>query len=263
MYEKQLDTAKFAAKEAQKLVLEVYKTSFAVMTKDDNSPVTRADLLADEKIREIIKKNFPSHAILTEESEDDLSRLKNECVWIIDPVDGTKDFVERTGEFTINIAFVVNKRPVVGVILVPAQNKMYYASLGEGSYEMDLVTKEVKRIYTSTKKTNLIALMSNHHVSKNDVKYLEQHQDRIKEVRNVGSSLKACLIASGVGDIQCKIGPGTKEWDIAASHIIVHEAGGVFIKPNGEKFVFNKEDVHNHEGFIILNKFDSNMLFTE
>lgn len=260
MYEQHLAIAKYAAQEAQKIVLEIYRTGFEVITKDDNSPVTKADIAADMIISDIIRKNYPTHALLTEESEDDLARLKNDCVWIVDPIDGTKDFVNRTGDFTINIAFVYKQKPVVGVILVPVQNKMYYASKGSGSYVVDLTTEETKKIYTSTKKTGLIALASHFHVGKKDAEYIEHHQDRIKEVQNVGSSLKACLIAEGKADVQIKLGSGSKEWDIAASHIIVNEAGGAFVLPNGDTFRFNKEDVRNLHGFLILNKLDQNML---
>ncbi|HHU28935.1 TPA: 3'(2'),5'-bisphosphate nucleotidase CysQ [bacterium] len=263
MYKAQLEAAKKAAIEAKKIILDIYDSSFDVMIKEDESPVTKADLLADKKISEIILASFPNDMILSEESEDDLTRLNEESIWIVDPLDGTKDFVNRTGDFTINIAYAKKGEPVVGVILYPLGNKIYYAIKHQGAYVLDLNTNEVKQIHVSDKEKDLIVLTSHFHVKNIETEYYQKHQDVIKKIINVGSSLKACLIAEGKGDLQLKIGPGSKEWDVAASHIIVKEAGGVFLKPNGEEFTFNKENVMNERGFLIMNKYHENLLVKE
>lgn len=263
MYEKQLEVAKKAALAAKDIILDVYRSSFDVIIKEDNSPVTKADIAADEIIREIIFSSFPNDRILSEESEDDLTRLNEEHIWVVDPLDGTKDFVERTDEFTVNIAYVVNGEPVVGVILHPVGNKLYYASKGQGSFVLDLATNEDKKINTTSRTTNLRVLTSHFHVKQQETEYYQKHKDIIGEVLNVGSSLKACLIAEGKAELQLKLGPGSKEWDIASSHIIVSEAGGTFLKPNGEKFLFNKENVMNEKGFIVINQFNEELLVKE
>lgn len=120
MYSNELRVAIDAGLLARKAIMEIYEKDFDVEIKDDQSPVTEADKKADALIRDYIKERFPAHAFLTEESEDDRSRLTNDFVWIVDPVDGTKDFVARNGEFTTNIALAYKHEVVVGVVIVPS-----------------------------------------------------------------------------------------------------------------------------------------------
>ena len=126
-----------AALDAEKRIKEVYQTAFAVEIKSDDSPVTAADKGADELIRQELHRSFPDYALLTEESKDDPSRLLNANVFIVDPVDGTKEFVARNGEFTTNIALAHNHEVVVGVINVPVRNVMYFAIKGQGAYKQE------------------------------------------------------------------------------------------------------------------------------
>lgn len=258
MYSKQLELALVAAKAARKVVMEIYNANSAVVEiKDDDSPVTQADKAADTLIREILHGQYPEYGMLTEESSEDFGRLEKDYVWIVDPIDGTKDFIARDGEFTINIALSYRHEIVVGVISIPALDTIYYASKGQGSYRIK--DGKTARINTSNKVDNLIALVSHFHQTDKDVEYLDSHKDIITKIVKCGSSLKACRIAEGSADFNIKIGSGTKEWDIAASDIIVNEAGGIFAKPNGEKIHYNREDVYNREGFIITNKLQTNL----
>ena len=126
MFEKELEIAIEAARKASTIILEIYNSrELGVEIKDDNSPVTRADKAADKIIREHLAKHFPNYALLTEESSDDLSRLNNDYVFIVDPIDGTKEYVAHSDEFTVNIGLAYKHKPVMGVILIPVTGELY------------------------------------------------------------------------------------------------------------------------------------------
>ena len=248
-----LNVAIKAAKKAREEILRVYALDFEVIIKEDNSPVTMADQHADTIIREVIHSHYPTHAFLTEEEDDDLRRLNSEYVWIVDPVDGTKDFVTKDDEFTTNIALCINHEIVVGVVLIPVSGEIYYAIKDQGAYYIDKYGN-VERIHVNDKTLNLIMLTSKHHVTKEELEYFEAHRDIIASKEQYGSAIKACRIAHGLAELQLRFGPGTKEWDTAASQIVVIEAGGVFVTPKGEVMKYNREDVYNREGFLVANR---------
>lgn len=259
-FKKELEIALQIAKEASKIVMKIYNDNSAVVTiKSDNSPVTQADLQSDEYIRTELKKHFPDYGFLTEETEDDLGRINKDFVWIIDPIDGTKDFIYKTDEFAINIALSYQGEIVVGVIAIPAKNEYYYASKNKGSYRE--VNGCVWQNKVSDCDSSLIAYRSRFHKNNIEEEYYNQRNDLIVSRLECGSSYKSCKIASGEGHVYIKIGEGTKEWDIAPCSIIVEEAGGFFSKPNGDKIRFNKKDVYNHEGFLVVNKHNKKLLF--
>lgn len=251
MYEKELQEMIAAGLKAKEEILKIYDQKFDVEIKDDNSPVTEADKNADIIIRDHLSKIFPEYAFLTEESEDDSKRLNNEFVFIVDPVDGTKDFVARNDQFTTNIALAHNHEAVVGVIIIPAMNTIYYASKNNGAFKIEngITTK----IHVNNKTENLTVLTSNFHLNKNELDVIEKHKDKITKKQGIGSSIKACWIAEGKAEISYRLSEGTKERDTAAFDIIVKEAGGKVIKPNGQPMCYNREDVYNREGYIILN----------
>ena len=251
MYEKELEVAINAGLKAKEAILDFYHHGFHVEIKSDKSPVTEADKTADEIIRKEISKEFPTHAFLTEESEDNEDRLTNEFVWIVDPVDGTKDFVAKDDQFTTNIALCRNHEVVLGVVLAPAMDTYYYAVKGEGAYK---VTKGVKsKIHVSDKTTDITCLTSVFHLSSKEVEIIEKHKDVITHVEKAGSSLKACQISEGIAEISYRLSDGTKEWDTAAFQIIVEEAGGYVLKLDQTPITYNRKDVYNRGGYIILN----------
>ena len=258
MWEIELQEAKNAAMLAAKAVMEIYDKHYEVQIKDDNSPVTIADQMADEIIRNYLKSQFPDHAFLTEESLDDKSRLTNDFVWIIDPIDGTKDFIAHNDEFTINVALAYRHQIVVGVVMMPALNETYFASRGNGSFKETPIG--VKRIHVNKKTDDLTVLFSRFHVMEAEQALTVKHSDRIKHTATFGSCLKACRIAEGKAEITYRLSGGTKEWDTAASHIVVEEAGGIFLKPNGEAISYNREDVYNREGYVIVNRKENILL---
>ena len=255
MFEKELEAAIKAGLLAKDKILEIYQSPFDVEIKSDNSPVTLADKTADKMIREYLSNLFPNYAFLTEESEDNLSRLENDYVWIVDPVDGTKDFVAKDDEFTTNIALSYQHEIVVGVVIIPAKNQIYYASKDHGSFS--IINGITKSIHVNDKKENLTCLTSIFHSTSKEEELISKNKPLIKYVKKVGSSLKACLIASGEAEIFYRLSEGTKEWDTAAIQIIVEEAGGIFIKPDGQRMKYNRQDVYNHDGYIIANCLDN------
>lgn len=258
MFEKELEEMKNAAKLAQKVILEIYHKHFDVEIKSDNSPVTAADKSADELIRNYLHEKFPTYAFLTEESADDGKRLNNDYVFIVDPVDGTKDFVAKNNEFTTNIALCYKHEIVAGVVNIPAMNIMYFALKGQGSYkvENDVTTK----IHVNDKLEDLTVLTSNFHTNDNERALIEAHNNKIKNRRGLGSSIKACFIAEGKAEISYRMSNGTKEWDTAAFDIIVSEAGGLVVKPDLNKMTYNRENVYNEEGYIIVNRKENILL---
>lgn len=250
-YKKELDAALEAAKEAMVFILDVYKRGFKVQIKSDDSPVTEADIGADKLIRKILHEKFPTYSFLTEESVDDKSRLKNDYVWIVDPVDGTNDFVAKDGEFTTNIALAYKHNLVVGVVGVPATGDIYYASKNNGAYLIR--NGKTTKIHTNDKESNLTALISRTHNTEKVDKTLKS-SSKITNVKCVGSSLKACLIAEGKAEVYLKYDDNTKEWDTAAFQCVLEEAGGLVYKHDHTPITYNREDVYNRNGFICVNK---------
>ena len=258
MWEEQLNAAIEAGVKAIKGILEIYNTDFSVEIKDDNSPVTLADKNADKVIREVLHERFPDYAFLTEESTDDLNRLNNDFVWIVDPVDGTKDFVAKDGGFTTNIALAYKHEAVVGVVVVPLTGEIYYAAKGMGAfYRKGDVTK---RIHVNDKLDNLIVYRSVFHSTEKEQAMFEKHKDKIAKVEKWGSALKPCRIAQGLGELTYRLSDGTKEWDTAASQVIVEQAGGIFLNLNKKRIMYNRVDVHNRDGYIICNRIENFLL---
>ena len=251
MWEEYLKGAIEAANLAKEKIMEIYSSDFDVEIKSDNSPVTLADKKADLIIQKYLKEKFPNTAFLTEESDDDLSRLDNDLVWIIDPVDGTKDFVARDGEFTTNIALAYKHDLVVGVVLIPATGEIYYATKDGGAFYENGKIKE--KMHVSNKKKDITCFISVFHFNEEEDKVIKEHSDIIAKTKKLGSSIKVCEIAHGSGEVTFRFTPNTKEWDTAACQIILEEAGGIMVEPNGNRLMYNRKDVYNHNGYIAAN----------
>lgn len=259
MWEKELTAAIEAGLKAKVEIMKIYNAGFDVEIKEDNSPVTLADKTADRIIREELHKAFPKYAFLTEESEDDHSRLNNDYVWIVDPVDGTKDFVAKDGGFTTNIALCYKHEIVVGVVVVPVTGEYYYASKGNGSYYVNAKGEKIL-MHVNDKLEDLTVLSSVFHSNEKEQALIEKHSDKIKHQEKFGSSLKPCRIAQGLAEISYRMSAGTKEWDTAACDIIVKEAGGLFVEPDGKDITYNRVDVYNRKGYIVVNRKENILL---
>ncbi len=251
-YNLELNAMIEAGIKAREKILEIYNTGFDVEIKEDNSPVTLADKTADKMISSYLKERFPKYAMLTEESIDDKKRLENEYCFIVDPVDGTKDFVAKNGEFATNIALCRNHEIVVGVVIIPVTGEIYYAVKNHGAFYKKDINSPSEKIHVSNKEDDLTLYISRFHATDREMEQIKIFP-QISKVEQHGSSLKACYIAHGKGEIHYRLSAGTKEWDTAAIQIIVEEAGGLFIKPDGTRYTYNREDVYNREGYIITN----------
>ena len=251
-----LEVTKPLSVEAGEAIMNIYETNFDVEVKGDNSPLTLADTTANEIIVKHLRKSFPDYAVLAEESKDDSKRRSNDFCFIVDPLDGTKEFVNRNGQFTVNIALAYKGRSVLGVIYAPVTRQLYFAYAGRGAFLEDLQTGKKRQLTATTKLDNLIMVGSRSHSSPQEAEIFERHRDSIGEVISVGSSLKGCMIASGDADIYYRFGL-TSEWDIAAMQCIVEEAGGIFRQLDGTPMRYNREDILNHKGFYVVNRVEN------
>ena len=263
-----LSIAIHASMEAGRAVLEVYDSGDPETDlKEDQSPLTLADLRSHTVISTIIKESgFP---VLSEEGAqrpyDERKRWSS--FWMIDPLDGTKEFIKRNGEFTVNIAFITNNQPVLGVVNLPVLKRLYFAVKGEGAYRIDRIGRvdgehlrhalDARSVRLPDKKkgkkTRVIASRSHLSPETEDfIKQLEQQKEPV-ELVSAGSSLKLCLVAEGAADLYPRLGP-TMEWDIAAGHIIITESGGTITKVDGALLEFNKPDLLN-PWFVAKSKF--------
>ena len=229
--------------------------SYNVSNKEDGSVVTSIDKAVDKFIRESLSKYFPNYCFLTEESVDDLSRISKEFVWIIDPIDGTEEFVKHEYQFVINIALCRNHEIVLAVIMEPISGEIYYAVKGEGAYLLKNGIK--KQIHVSRNLDKLTCLTSPFHMVDEEKEYLKKHADKIKIVEYKGAAYKACMIASGQADVSYRLSPNSKEWDTAAPQLLILEAGGVFFDKHRKPITYNKRDVRNLDGFIMLNRIEN------
>ncbi len=245
--------------DAGEVILNYYNENVDVIYKDDESPLTKADLASHKIITDSIKKITPDIPILSEEEFIDWKiRKKWKKYWLIDPLDGTKEFIKKNDEFTVNIALIENNRPILGVIYTPALNELFYSIKNFGSYKIltkkKLNTlKEAKRISINKKKSNKIKIVgSRSHSNPILDKWVNKNFNEF-DILQKGSSLKFCLIAEGSADIYPRFGP-TSEWDIAAGHIILEEAGGKLKSIDNKEILYNeKENILNPEFFAYSN----------
>ncbi|MBN2825778.1 MAG: 3'(2'),5'-bisphosphate nucleotidase CysQ [Campylobacterales bacterium] len=244
------------AQEAGAATMEIYQKDFAVEYKDDQSPLTEADIKANAIICEALTKLYPTLPILSEENKTvAYSERKDwEYYWCIDPIDGTKEFIKKNDEFTINIALIAKNTPVLGVVYAPALGELYYAKKGEGAYKRVLSVKcevlsEEKLPLQANDKPNeeLAVVASKSHLSDETQAFIDNLALSTQHLTltSKGSSLKLCMIATGEADIYPRLAP-TMEWDTAAADAIVREAGKMSYQFESETpLVYNKEDLLN------------------
>ncbi|RMW38706.1 MAG: 3'(2'),5'-bisphosphate nucleotidase CysQ [Nitrosopumilus sp.] len=245
----ELDIAIKAAQKAGDVILEIYKGEFEEFTKKDDSPITEADLKSNEIIKEILSQT--KHKILSEEDKDDQSRLSEEIIWIVDPLDGTSDFIDKTGEFTVMIALVKNKKPILGVIGWPTEKTLFAAQEGKGAFRYS--NEEWKKItVTATDELSKCRTVgSRHHLSDKEKSFIKKLG--IEDFTSIGSSLKVGKIASGEAEAYITTTNKMKEWDSAASHCIISEAGGKMTDMSGNEISYNNKEVHHQNGILVTN----------
>ena len=240
-----LDVIEAIARDAGDAIMQVYKNAIDVRYKDDQSPLTEADLSANRVIVDGLTKNYPDVPILTEEAVGDFkgSNLDG-YYWLVDPLDGTKEFIKKNGEFTVNIALIHHGEPVLGVVLAPDKNTLYRGAQNQGAFKREGVGA-LKKIQVSPHEDGtpwrVMGSRSHSDTSIDDwLLKLGQH-----ELIPMGSSLKMCLIAEGVAHVYPRLGL-TSLWDTAAAHAILKEAGGEIRTLSGDVLSYkNPHEVLN------------------
>ena len=239
-------------------ILKYYTEDIHVTHKDDSSPLTKADLASNKIIMNALQQLDRTIPILSEESLVEWKERKNWTkYWLVDPLDGTKEFIKQNGEFTVNIALIENNKPILGVIFTPVKFDLYFAQKNYGSYKINSSSKlinlqEAEKIFVANQSSIKRIIGSRSHTNQTFDSWVNQNFPN-SEIVQAGSSLKFCLIAEGAADIYPRFGP-TSEWDIAAGHIIVNEAGGrVNTFENIEINYNKKEDLLNPQFYAIGN----------
>ena len=244
-----LETLISIAETAGSLILDIYnQEDFGVKIKEDNSPLTEADKKSHNYIVRELAKNFRGIPVLSEEGErvDYKERRYWKQFFLVDPLDGTKEFIKRNGDFTVNIALIKDQKPVAGVIHVPVTGETFFGSIDDGSFKR--INGNTKKIKVSTRKPGdeLTVVQSKSHSGEEEETFYSKF--KIKEKTSRGSSLKICMIAEGKAEIYFRSGP-TWEWDTAAGHAILAAAAGFFVNKDGSPVIYNKE-VPKNWGFI-------------
>ncbi len=235
---------------AGKAILEIYDQPFEVETKDDKSPLTAADKASNEVIIEGLEKHYSSIPIISEENKQlDYDTRKNwEYCWMVDPLDGTKEFIKKNGEFTVNIALIHNNESVLGVVYVPVKKALYYAIKGQGAYKITDGGEPEKINAKAAQEGEIVRIFaSRSHLNEDTQIFINECKEKYADVELVaaGSSLKFCLLAEGIAHIYPRFAP-TMEWDTAAAHIVATESGAsVTIPESGEALNYNKENLLN------------------
>ncbi len=256
-----------AALRAGEAILEVYEGEFEVERKADDSPLTLADRRAHELISTALQRKESGIEFLSEEGGD-IPFPERACwqsFWLVDPLDGTKEFIKRNGEFTVNIALIERGRPVLGVIHVPVKGLVYFSLPGRGAFRGDVRAvrdfvsagngpEHFQKLRVTDGREGIVIAGSRSHGNERQNRFIERMKDIYREVEFLpaGSSLKFCMIAEGRADVYPRYGP-TMEWDTAAGQAIVEAAGGrVLEMETGRPLQYNKKDLHN-PWFIVDN----------
>lgn len=233
-----------AARRAGEAILDVYRTDFDVETKADYSPVTQADLDAEAIILDVLRTLTPDIPVVAEEevSSGGLPDV-GDVFWLVDPLDGTREFMNRNGEFTVNIALVENRRPVLGVVHAPARRLTFAGSVRDGATRQEGDGPARKVTVRTPPAEGLTVVSSRRHGSSSENEKFLNGRTVANRV-TCGSSLKFCVVAAGEADLYPRFGP-TMEWDTAAGHAVLAAAGGCLTTPGGNDFLYRKPDFRN------------------
>ena len=241
------------AKEAGKGILNIYNgVDLGITYKDDNSPLTLADKASNDIIEKGLKKLTPTIPILSEEGKniDYSNRQQWNIFWLVDPLDGTKEFIKKNGEFTVNIALISDGEPILGVVYAPVLDIAWYGDLKEGSYKFENNQPPIKIKPIRPDKEDIVKVVASRSHTDNPKlkKFLKDYPKH--ELIKMGSSIKICLVADGTAHIYPRLGP-TMEWDTAAAHAVVKYAGGnIYDLNNMNELVYNKSNLLNPEFLV-------------
>lgn len=224
------------------MAMEIYRREHDVALKEDKSPVTEADLAVDRIVVEALEQNWPDIPVVTEERSASHDSKKAEGrFFLVDPIDGTKEFIKKTGEFTINIALVEDGVPVAGIVYAPAVDRLFIGQWGQGAREIGK-DGEAKALTVRQDSEPMTAVASRSHLTPETEAFISAN--KISDCVNAGSSLKFCLVAAGEADIYPRFGP-TMEWDTAAGHAVLAAAGGRVLTCDHAPLTYGKPDFRN------------------
>ena len=232
------------AKEAGDVIMEIYQKDFSIDYKEDNSPLTQADTQSNKIICKALEEAYPTIPLLSEENKEIPYDVRKdwEYYWCIDPIDGTKEFIKKNGEFTINIALIHKDTPVLGVVYAPDLGDMYKAKKGEGAF------KNGKKLPLQTNpnpEKKLTVVASKSHLSEETQAFIDKLDTKEIEQVSKGSSLKLCMVAEGLADIYPRLAP-TMEWDTAAADAVVRESQKMsYDFETNKPLIYNKENLLN------------------
>ena len=245
-----LDPVIQIAYQAGKVIMEVYDEGFSVENKSDHTPVTEADKAANDIIESALKELTPHLPILTEEAKPTPYSERRNWVryWLIDPLDGTREFIKRNGEFTVNIALIDGDESVMGVVYAPVIGVLYYAAKGQGAFKQES-TNEPQAIHVRNKcRGKTMVACGRSHPTEEVQSFLANLGEH--EIIRVGSAIKSCMVAEGKVDLYARLGP-TSEWDTAAAQCVVEEAGGAITDTSMQRLRYNtKDDLLNPHFFV-------------
>jgi len=254
MISENLEKSIEASLQAGKSIRHIYERGFASKLKDDQTPVTEADLISNQIINDMLGKlNYP---IISEEGIKIDYKIRKEFnyLWIVDPLDGTKEFINKTNDFTVNIALIENHIPILGVVYAPASKELYFAEKGYGSFKIEAI--ENFKDFKNLKHINLLdcsppidytIVVSRSHLNQETTDYVSEKKQIFENItlKKFGSSLKICKVAEGKANCYPRLGP-TMEWDTAAAHAVVKYSGKSLLKFNStDELTYNKESLLN------------------
>ncbi len=255
--QRELDLARNAALNAGEILRRHYaQGSVQVREKDDASPVTTADLEANEILVRLLCAAFPDDAVVSEEAPDDGARASRARVWFVDPLDGTRDFVGRTGDFAVHIGLCIDGTPRLGVVYVPVADEMYWACAGQGAAYRGAAGERSLRVSPVSALTDFRVAIGRTHVPPNVQRFLDARGSN-GQIRRVGASVKLMALARGDLELCLWLHAAEKAWDTCAPEVIVREAGGAMTDVDGNRLVYGEglrhlrgvvaSNGHNHE----------------
>jgi len=252
-YTRELQVAVVAAREAGRIILGHYASGdVAVETKADASPVTVADRQANDAILGLLRASFPADAILSEETPDDGARLDRARVWIVDPLDGTRDFVARTGDFCVHVALVVDGVPTMGVVHRPVTDATFQAVRGRGAFVDAQDARTPLHVSTTDAPGDVRVGVSRLNIS-GDLRHALAATGLEGRAVPLGASVKLMAVARGALDAVVSFTQAEREWDTCAPEVIVREAGGAYTDLDGNTLGYNQPDTARRRGTLVSN----------
>ena len=248
---------------ASQKVLEVYgQDDFKTEVKDDNSPLTLADKVSQETILKGLKQSFPDIPVISEESAQASFKEREdwEYFWLVDPLDGTKEFIKRNGEFTVNIALIKKNRPILGVVSLPAKGVLYFGQEGKGAFKQSFSDSPLPISVKKNPGSKVVMARSRSHASHQEAEISALFTET-QEVA-AGSSLKFCYVAEGKADLYVRLGR-TMEWDTAAGQAVLEASGGKIFDLTGATLLYNKEGLDNRGFFSIGGRADIELIIKD